>query len=174
MKRYFYLVLYKSLVQFLPSTDNSRAISKTIRIIRSFIACKLFDKSGSNINIERCADFGTGKGIEIGNNSGLGIEASVRGPLYIDENVMMGRWVNIMTSSHQTSRTDIPMNQQGFCEKKQVYISSDVWIGNRVTILPGVRIGRGVIIGTGAVVTKDVPDYAVIGGVPARIIKYRK
>lgn len=171
--RFLYLILYKLFFQFLPATGNSRPVSKIIRTTRSFVACKLLDKAGCNVNIERCADFGTGEGIEIGDNSGLGIEASVRWPLYIGENVMMGRWVNIMTSSHETSRTDIPMNQQGFKERKPVYISSDVWIGNRVTILPGVRIGTGVIIGAGAVVTRDVPDFAVIGGVPAKIIKYR-
>lgn len=172
--KFFYLALYKIFIQYLPATDNSMAISKIIRFIRASVACKLLDKAGSNVNIERCADFGTGEGIEIGNNSGLGIEASVRGPLRIGDNVMMGRWVNIMTSSHQTSRTDIPMNQQGFCEREPVDIASDVWIGNRVTILPGVKIGTGAIIGAGAVVTKDIPDYAVAGGVPARVIKYRK
>lgn len=53
-------------------------------------------------------------------------------------------------------------------------IDNDVWIGTRAIIMPGVHIGTGAIIGAGAVVTKDVPDYAVIAGVPARIIKFRK
>lgn len=56
----------------------------------------------------------------------------------------------------------------------EVVIGNDVWIGMRVIIMPGVTIGNGVVIGAGAVVTKDVPDYAVVGGVPARIIKFRK
>ena len=58
--------------------------------------------------------------------------------------------------------------------KEVLSVGNDVWIGQRVIILPGVRIGDGVIIGAGAVVTKDVPDYAVVAGNPARIIKYRK
>ena len=62
---------------------------------------------------------------------------------------------------------------QGFSEYKPVVISDDVWIGARVTILPGAKIGKGVIVGAGAVVTGEIPDYAVIGGVPARVIKYR-
>ena len=53
-------------------------------------------------------------------------------------------------------------------------IGDDVWIGTRAIILPGVTIGNGVIIGAGAVVTKDVPDYAIVGGVPARVIRLRK
>ena len=58
-------------------------------------------------------------------------------------------------------------------KNKKVSIGNDVWIGMNVTILPSVRIGNGVIIGAGAVVTKDVPDYAVVVGSPAKIIKYR-
>ena len=168
------LIFYKLFLQYLPNTDTSRFGAKFIRKVRSSCASVLFDSVGKNINIERCADFGTGKGISIGNNSGLGIDSVVRGPLTIGDDVMMGRWVNIMTNSHETSRVDIPMNAQGSKPKRKVTIGSDVWIGNRVTILPGVTIGNGVIIGAGAVVTKDVPDYAVVGGVPARILKYRK
>ena len=55
----------------------------------------------------------------------------------------------------------------------EVKIMNDVWIGANAVILPGVIIGNGAIIGAGAVVTKNVPDYAIVGGVPAKIIKYR-
>lgn len=57
--------------------------------------------------------------------------------------------------------------------QKKVIIGNDVWIGSHALILGGVKIGDGAVIGAGAVVTKDVPPYAVVGGVPARIIKYR-
>lgn len=56
---------------------------------------------------------------------------------------------------------------------KQTIIGNDVWIGTGAIILKGIKIGNGAIIASGAVVTKDVPDYAVVGGVPAKIIKYR-
>lgn len=55
-----------------------------------------------------------------------------------------------------------------------VTIGNDVWIGMRSIIMPGVNIGDGSVIGAGAVVTKDVPAYAIVGGVPAKVIKYRK
>jgi acetyltransferase-like isoleucine patch superfamily enzyme len=57
--------------------------------------------------------------------------------------------------------------------KNNIRVGNEVWIGARAIILPGVDIGDGAIIGAGAVVTKNVPHYAVVGGVPARIIRYR-
>ena len=56
---------------------------------------------------------------------------------------------------------------------KPVTIKNDVWIGANTTILGGVTIGKGVIVGAGAVVTKDVPDYTIVGGVPAKEIGFR-
>lgn len=65
------------------------------------------------------------------------------------------------------------VSENKFEEYKPVKIGNDVWIGARVIVLEGVNIGDGVIIAAGAVVTKDVPPYAIVGGVPAKIIRYR-
>ena len=65
--------------------------------------------------------------------------------------------------------------KQGNKPSTPLYICSDVWIGARVIVLPGCkRIGRGVILGAGPVVTKDIPDYAIVGGNPAKVIKSRR
>lgn len=172
--KYISLFIYLLLLKHLPATDNTFPFSRIIRKIRSGIGWSLFDNCGKNINIEKGANFGTGIGISIGNNSGLGINCKVRGPLSIGDDVMMGPDVMILTSSHKTLRTDIPIRNQGSIPPKKVTIKDDVWIGTRVIILPGITIGKGVVIAAGAVVTKDVPDFAVVGGVPAKILKFRK
>lgn len=87
---------------------------------------------------------------------------------------MMGPDVVILSGGHVFDRTDIPMRLQGGKKSRPTVIGDDVWIGTRAIIMPGVRIGSGVIIGAGAVVTKDVPDYAIVGGVPAKVLRYRK
>lgn len=87
---------------------------------------------------------------------------------------MMGTDVVVITKNHAFNQTDIPMMQQGFEDERPVIIGNDVWIGDRVIILPGVHIGDGAIIAAGAVVTKDVPAYAIVGGVPAKLIRMRQ
>ncbi|MBN2181654.1 MAG: hypothetical protein JW715_07050 [Sedimentisphaerales bacterium] len=86
---------------------------------------------------------------------------------------MMGPEVIILTVSHKYDRTDIPMRRQGHNPPEPVTIGDDVWIGTRAIIMPGISIGDGAIIGAAAVVTKDVPAYAVVCGNPAQVIKYR-
>ena len=112
--------------------------------------------------------------VELRDNSGISIRAQINGKVIIGKDVMMGPDVCIYAINHEIRRVDIPMSHQGFAPEKPVVISDDVWIGARAIILPGVRIGTGAVIGAGAVVTKDVPDYAVVVGNPACILKIRK
>ena len=127
---------------------------------------------GRNVNIEHGADFDSR--LVIGDNSSLGIDAEAHGPVTIGRDVMMAPECVILTQNHCHDRTDIPMIQQGNEEPRPVTIGDDVWIGRRVIVLPGVTIGGGSIISAGAVVTKDVEPYTIVGGVPAKIIKHRK
>ena len=69
-------------------------------------------------------------------------------------------------------RTDIPIWEQGHTYEK-VIIGDGVWIGTSVIVLKGVKIGKGAVVAAGSVVTKDVPEYAVVAGNPARVLKYR-
>ena len=110
----------------------------------------------------------------IGDRSGLGPNCFVHGPTKIGNNVMMGQDCLLYTRNHDFSDVEKPMIDQGFSSKEIIIIEDDVWIGARVIILPGVKIGKGSIIGAGAVVTKDVDPYSMVGGVPAKLIKKRK
>lgn len=166
--RYIALLFYYLLLRHLPSSRI-----KIFRLIRSGVGKFVFDSCGNNINIEHGAYFGKGKGIEIGNNSGIGINCKIDAPLQIGSDVMMGPDVIILTKNHNFSRLDVPMRLQGSTKVKKVIIGNDVWIGTRVIIMPGVIIGNGAIIASGAVVTHNVPPLAIVGGIPAKIIKFR-
>ena len=81
---------------------------------------------------------------------------------------MIGPNTLITTVGHPLS----PLKRRGYmAEAKPVVIGNDVWIGGNVTILPGITIGNNVVVAAGAVVTHDVPDNTLVGGVPARKIK---
>ena len=126
------------------------------------------------MNVEPVANFYSGKQISIGDNSGIGFRAHLSGRITIGRDVMMGHDCIIWTLNHGFDRCDIPMTEQGFYPEEPVTIGDDVWIGARVIILPGVNIGSHAIIAAGAVVSKDVPEWAIVGGVPAKVIKMRK
>lgn len=139
--------------------------------LRAFFARRFLNKCGKNVNIQKHTRFS--HYCEIGDNSGIGENSNLYGKVIIGNNVMMGTQCLIYTQNHAFDRLDIPMKDQGPQPSKPVIIGDDVWIGGRVTILPGVHIGNGCIIGAGAVVTRDVPDYAIVGGNPAKIIRFR-
>lgn len=142
------------------------------RWIRS-IFCRIYlDKCGKNVNIQKNTSFS--HRCEIGDNSGIGKDSVFYGKVIIGNDVMIGTHCLIYTQNHEYIDISIPMRLQGPQREKVVVIGNDVWIGGRVTILPGVKIGNGCIVGAGAVVTKDVPDYAIVGGNPAKIIRFRK
>lgn len=93
--------------------------------------------------------------------------------MIIGDNVMMAPEVVILTLGHYYNDINTPINCQGDFASK-VIIENNVWIGIRSIILLNVRIGEGAIVGAGAVVTKDVPPWSVVGGVPAKVIKWRR
>ena len=87
---------------------------------------------------------------------------------------MMGPEVMIFTRNHRTSRTDVPMRDQGYDPNLPVVIEDDVWIGARAMILPGVHIGTGACARGRGRRARDVPDYALVAGNPARVVRLRR
>lgn len=151
----------------------------------------------SAINIHRSfsceSPISTGKNTTIYENVKMG-RYSYIGSGFIYPNTTIGRFCSIginvviglgshpldwlSTSSVQYNAaefskiTDIKTNNK-YSEDKETIIKNDVWIGTNACIMAGVVINDGAVVGTGAVVTKDVPPYAIVVGVPARIIRYR-
>ena len=120
-------------------------------ILRSFTGCIRIGE-GTTINPFTCI-YGHGKVI-------------------IGKFVSIAAKVTIVASNHNFQRTDIPIKQQGV-NSKGIVIEDDTWIGANATILDGVKIATGAIVAAGAVVTKDVDKYLIVGGVPAKVIGSR-
>lgn len=139
--------------------------------IRSFFVKGYITKCGSKVNIQARAIIA--RRVEIGDYSGVGYGSLIQGNVKIGKHVMMGPEVLIYTQNHNFSRLDITMDKQGFSEEKQVIIEDDVWIGAKVIILPGVKIGQGSVIGAGSVVSKNIPEYSVAVGNPCKVVKKR-
>ena len=174
IKRNFWYIYYYVFAQFLPASYKFQPFGNIGKLLR-YTACKrIFRYCGSNVNIEKGANFYTGWEIEIGDNSSLGINCMIPYNLKVGKDVMMGPYVIIIGENHEYSRLDMPMRLQGYRFKKPVQIGDDVWIGARAIILPGITIGQGAIVGAGSVVTKDVPPYSICAGNPAKVIKYRQ
>ena len=110
--------------------------------------------------------------IKIGYRSELGTRCLIQSNVNIGDNVIMGPDVKIYSRNHLFDSLDYPIQDQG---KKQfnTIIGNDVWIGANVIITAGRKIGNHCVIAAGAVVTRNFPDFSVIGGVPAKLIKKR-
>lgn len=141
-------------------------------ILRVLYLRPIMLRVGRNVNIQPLVRLEGFHNISIGDNSGIGRNShlSALSKISIGDNVMIGEDLIIKTANHTISASvemiKLPMIS------KPVKIGNNVWIGARVIILSGVSIGDNVVVAAGAVVTKSFPSNCVIGGVPARIIKY--
>lgn len=115
-----------------------------------------------------------GVGLEIGNNSAVGAFSflGAQGGITIGNNVIIGPKAKFHSENHQFESREQPIRLQGET-RKGIVVQDDCWIGSASILVDGVTIGEGSVVGAGSVVTKSVPPYSVIAGVPARIIKTR-
>lgn len=141
------------------------------RALRFFFIRRVVKSLGKNTFIGMGLDLrGRGGVIEIGNNTVINPKVLLDcrgGKLIIGNNVDIGQETNIWTQEHD------PDNNNHGVKGGSVIIEDYVWIATRVTILPGVKIGKGAVVACNSVVTKDVPEMTIVGGVPAKVIGKR-
>ncbi|MCO4293682.1 hypothetical protein NF867_12485 [Solitalea sp. MAHUQ-68] len=171
MKKQVSLIIYYLVANKLPSSYFP--LGKLFNSIRFFLIKQFINQLGKNTKIQQNVRFGNGKEITIGSFCAINENVYIQ-KASIGNYVMIAPNVAIIGSSHDFESVEIPMIFQGTNRNIGPTIDDDVWIGRNAIIMPGVQIGKGSIIGAGAVVTKDIEPYSIVGGVPAKLIKYRK
>ena len=144
-------------------------------IKRSFAEC------GKDSHIDSGGDFFPLSNIHVGNHASIGVNArfwTTRAQIYIEDYVLFGPDVTIITGDHRKDvigKHIIELKDADKTEEddQDVVIGKGAWIGAGTIILKGVHIGEDAIIAAGSVVTKDVPHYTVVGGLPAKVIRER-
>lgn len=170
IKKLFFLSVYYGFAYYLPPT-NTNFIGKLGGRLRNLCFKNIVKRCGKSINIESHAHFGLGFGIELGDNSCIGIHCHVPNDIKIGNHVMMGPYTFILDNcTHDLSVLPtgpiIPLNGR-------TVIGDDVWIGRQVLFTPCKHVGNHVVIGAGSVVSKDILDNVIVAGNPIKIIRLR-
>lgn len=131
---------------------------------------ELFGSCGANVSVQANFNCDNGRNIHVGANflSNYNLTILDIAPVHIGNDVMIGPNVDIYTVNHPLTAHG---RREALAKGAPVTIGNDVWIGGKVTICPGVTIGNNVVVAAGAVVTHDVPDNVLVGGVPAKVLK---
>jgi acetyltransferase-like isoleucine patch superfamily enzyme len=131
---------------------------------------------GKGSYFDRRCSLASPENVSIGERVSVGPEnrlwASPRARLIIQDDVLLGPNVTIVTSNYGMADRERPMHDQAWVEL-DVRIERGAWLGANVVVLPGVTIGEGAVVAAGAVVAHSIPAFAIAGGVPAKVLKYR-
>ena len=149
---------------------NKRLVNIPFHQLRNLFLGLFLGKIGKGTSFLMGVEIREGKNIKIGKHSVINANVLLDGrggQLTIGDNVDIAQETNIWTLEHD------PHSDYHKDSGADVVIEDYAWIASRVTILPGVRIGRGAVVASNAVVTKDVPPMAIVGGVPAKVIGER-
>lgn len=169
MKQKLLYLIY--LLFFKNTPEDYRPYALFFPRVRRWLVTNYLDSCGPGLVVKNRAEIAPYS--SIGKHSELGTRCMVQSKVTMGDHVIMGPDVKIYSRNHITDRLDVPIQAQGK-HYLTTHIGNDVWIGANVVILAGVTVGDHCVIAAGAVVTKDVPDYSVVGGVPAKVLKSRK
>lgn len=171
----FWLMLYYGFARHLPKSNHG-VIGRFAQWLRWQCAKHLFAESKGYVNLEQGAYIGNGNNFHFLGSGCIGKDfVSHNRIITVHGGLLMGEGILFQGGGHSYANPDVPIGAEGLLPDDPLEIGVDVWIGARAIILPGCKkIGAHSIIGAGSVVTKDVPDYAIVGGNPAKIIRMRK
>ena len=145
----------------------------------SFFYKRLLISCGRNVRISVLSSDLTYRNISIGHDVYIGPDArfvATKSRIYIGNKILFGPNVTIIGGDHRIADVGVFMfdiQEKGPEDDMDVHIEDDVWIGANVTILKGVTIGRGAVVAAGSLVVKNVEAYSIVGGVPAKLIRFR-
>ena len=150
----------KALLNQMNNSSNSEEITQ--------ILSRILDKEVQDVAVFTPLYINYGKHIAIGKNVFINFDCTflALGGITIEDDVLIGPKVSLITENHPLN----PEQRKGLAAKP-ILIKKNAWIGANATILPGVTIGENAVVAAGAVVSKDVPDNTVVGGIPAKFIK---
>lgn len=168
MRKLLYLIY---VLLFKNTPEDYRPYAMGFPWVRSFLVSHYLQSCGKKLRVKKGGEISLNA--SVGDYSEIGTRALIQSNVTMGSYVIMGPDVKIYSRNHNYDSLEIPIAQQG---KKyfKTTIGDDVWIGANAIIMAGVHVGSHAIIAAGAVVTKDVPDYAIVGGVPAKVIKVRE
>jgi acetyltransferase-like isoleucine patch superfamily enzyme len=146
---------------------------RVLRQARSRWRCWLHGLRNVDKTAYISANSNISKDVRVGPHAYIGPNALICPGVQIGTYSMLGSRVSVVGRDHRIDRPGIPIIFSGRPEPALTFIESDVWIGACCTLIAGVRVGRGAVVAAGAVVTRDIPPFAVVAGVPARLVRER-
>lgn len=139
---------------------------------RGKLAAKVLKSCGTNLKIASLVNIYNPNNLSCGNNVYIGYCTYIGGgEVYLDDEVVIGPFCSIVAGNHTSKDGSYRFGPYDY---GTISIGKGTWLGSHVTITSNVKIGRGCVIAANAVVTKDVPDFTMVGGVPAKVIKSLK
>ena len=167
MKKFYFLIY---LLFFKNTPEDYRPYALFFPRVRRWLVTNYLKSCGKKLRVKSGAEISLNA--QVGNESELGTRCMIQANVTIGDHVIMGPDIKIYSRNHKSDRLDIPIQKQGK-HYLNTTIGNDVWIGANTIIVAGVNVGNHAIIAAGAIVTKDVQDFAVVGGCPAKVLKYR-